>query len=44
MKEKIPGGIKKSEIIKFFNSIIKNKKITIQQMGPNGFLISKDKN
>lgn len=44
MKEKIPGGIKKNEIIKFFNSIIKNKKIIIQQMGPNGFLISKDKN
>ena len=44
MREKIPGGIKKNEIIKFYSNIIKNKKIIVKQMGPNGFLISKEKN
>ena len=44
MREKIPGGIKKNEILKFYSNIIKNKKITVKQVGPNGFLVSKKKN
>ena len=44
MREKIPGGIKKNEIIKFYSNIDKNKKITVKQVGPNGFLLSKEKN
>ena len=40
IKEKIPGGLNKKEINKFYDNIIKEKKITVKQLGPNGFLIS----
>ena len=36
--------IKKNEIINFYSNIAKNKKIIVKQMGPNGFLISKNEN
>lgn len=41
IKEKIPGGLNKKEIKKFYDNIIKGKKIIVKQLGPNGFLISK---
>ena len=45
IKEKIPGGIKKHEIKKFYRNLLQSKKklneIRINQLGPNGFLISK---
>ena len=40
IKEKIPGGLNKKEINKFYDNITKGKKITVKQLGPNGFLIS----
>ena len=43
--EKIPGGIKKNEIKIFYKNLLQNKEkineIKINQLGPNGFLISK---
>lgn len=47
MSEKIPGGIKKFEISEFYKNLLQDKKeikkIKIKQLGPNGFLISKEK-
>ncbi len=43
IKEKIPGGLKKKEINKFYDNVLENNKIKIMQMGPNGFFISKKK-
>ena len=45
MSEKIPGGIKKKEIINFYTNLLndknKTKKIKVNQLGPTGFLITK---
>ena len=44
MAQKIPGGLKRKEIIRFYSNLYKDdktsKKIIINQLGLNGFLIS----